>query len=237
MTREDIEKAIVVKLDAIAQNITGSSETGVSGVKGQMEENFRTGNVNLTPYNIGAVPAQTYAEDMTEIDNEIKGINALYGASLALSLDTTSYILKISLLNKEGTLLSEKEVDLPLESMIINARYDNTKKELVIELQSGESIRIPLADLVSGLVPDSRKIAGVDLKDDITESEMRAALHVPSVLNDLTDGARVTTAEGKIAANTTEISRQWSQIAENSTKIDNLGLVVNNGMLCAVYGG
>lgn len=54
----------------------------------------------------------------------------------------------------------------------------------------------------------------------------------------------VTTAEQNIitntqniAANTTEISRQSSQIADISVKIDNLGLVVNNGVLCAVYGG
>lgn len=39
---------------AFVQNAIGSISTGVTGVKGNEESSYRTGNVNLTPANIGA---------------------------------------------------------------------------------------------------------------------------------------------------------------------------------------
>ena len=41
---------------AFVTNAVSSMTTGVSGVKGNAESSYRTGNVNLTPANIGAAP-------------------------------------------------------------------------------------------------------------------------------------------------------------------------------------
>lgn len=43
-----------VKLDGVA---TGAQVNSVTGVKGSAESSYRTGNVNLTPANIGAAAA------------------------------------------------------------------------------------------------------------------------------------------------------------------------------------
>ena len=74
------------------------------------------------------------------------------GYSLNLELDTTNYKLVAKLYNKDNTLISTSdEIDLPVESMIVNASYDNTTKDLTFTLQNGNTIVVPLDDIVSGL--------------------------------------------------------------------------------------
>ena len=72
--------------------------------------------------------------------------------TLELTIDSTTYIVTAKLKNKNGAVLSTQTIDLPLEEMIINVRYDKTTKEIVLTLKSGETTRISVADLVSGLV-------------------------------------------------------------------------------------
>jgi len=92
------------------------------------------------------------------------------GASL--SLNATNFVLALK--NSSGTTLSS--VDLPLESVVVSGSYDDTTQSLVLTLQNGAEITIPVADLVDGLVPNTRTIAGVDLADDIIPSELKTAL-------------------------------------------------------------
>lgn len=74
------------------------------------------------------------------------------GAKLGLSLDLSTYILTISLLNADGNVLDTKTVDLPLEEMIVNITYDEDTKEIVFTLKDGKETRIPVGDLINGLV-------------------------------------------------------------------------------------
>lgn len=50
------------KLDGIA---SGAQVNSITGVKGDAENDYRTGNVNLTPANIGAVAASAIANNLT----------------------------------------------------------------------------------------------------------------------------------------------------------------------------
>ena len=72
--------------------------------------------------------------------------------SLTLSVDTSTYVLTANLLGKGGKVLSTQTVDLPLETMVVGASYDESKKEIVLELKNGETTRFSVADLVAGLV-------------------------------------------------------------------------------------
>ena len=63
--------------------------------------------------------------------------------------------MTIDLKNTAGDVISTGSVDLPLESMVISASYDDSTKEIVLTLQSGEEVRFSVADLVSGLVSQS----------------------------------------------------------------------------------
>lgn len=83
------------------------------------------------------------------VNYELKGKT---GTNLGVSIDNTTYVMKIDLKNTAGDVISTGSVDLPLESMVIGASYDDSTKEIVLTLQSGEEVKFSVADLVSGLV-------------------------------------------------------------------------------------
>ena len=76
------------------------------------------------------------------------------GYKLDLSIDNSTYIMTLKLLDKNEKILSTGEIDLPIESMIINVSYDSNVKRLTFTLQNGNIINVPLNDLISGLVTD-----------------------------------------------------------------------------------
>lgn len=86
------------------------------------------------------------------VNYELKGKT---GTNLGVSIDNTTYVMTIELKNTAGDVISTGSVDLPLESMVIGASYDDSTKEVVLTLQSGEEVRFSVADLVSGLVSQS----------------------------------------------------------------------------------
>lgn len=86
------------------------------------------------------------------VNYELKGKT---GTNLGVSIDNTTYVMTIDLKNTAGDVISTGSVDLPLESMVIGASYDDSTKEIVLTLQSGEEVRFSVADLVNGLVSQS----------------------------------------------------------------------------------
>ena len=84
-------------------------------------------------------------------------VNALpdttkYAAGLYLNVSTTDYVMTAQLKDQDGNNIGEaRTVDLPLESMVVSGSYDSTNKKIVLTLQSGSTIDIPVGDLVAGL--------------------------------------------------------------------------------------
>ena len=80
------------------------------------------------------------------------------GAYIAFSIDPTNYEMTIQLKNEGGTVLSSGSVDLPLESMILGAKYANGILSLNIKTADGSMnntvIDVNISDLISGLVSD-----------------------------------------------------------------------------------
>lgn len=77
-----------------------------------------------------------------------------------------NYILSIKLKNSKGEIVSSQSVDFPIEGLITGATYKN--KILTLTLQNGNSVNVDISDIISGLVPDSRKINNKSLSTDIT---------------------------------------------------------------------
>lgn len=96
------------------------------------------------------------------------------GYELGLSIDSKTYVMTIELKNPSGTVLSTKTIDFPIESMVVSASYETGT--LYLLLQSGQTLSVDISAIVSGLVNDSFTIAGIDMKDNITSSELKAAL-------------------------------------------------------------
>lgn len=79
------------------------------------------------------------------------------GAQVEIVFDTSTYVMSIQLLDNEGNLLYQSsEIDLPLESMVVDGEYDAATKEIVLTLDSGSKVRFSVSDLVNGLVSESQ---------------------------------------------------------------------------------
>lgn len=104
-----------------------------------------------------------------------------FGADISLSIDTSTYKMTLVLKDNTGKTLSTQSIDFPIESMVVNASY--ASGTLTLTLQNGNKLNVDISSIISGLVPDTRTIAGVDLKDNITTSELRTALNVADGAN------------------------------------------------------
>lgn len=105
----------------------------------------------------------------TEVDEIALGL----GNTLSVSIDPSTYVMTLSL--KHGnSVLSTGTVDLPLETMVVDADYDSETKEIVLTLQSGATVRFSVAALVSGLV-STDELEEI-LADYVTEDEIDSLL-------------------------------------------------------------
>ena len=146
-----------------------------------------------------------------------------YGASLSLSINTSTYVVTAQLKDQAGNNLgTEQTIDLPLESVVVSGSYDATNKKVILTLKDGSTIGFSVADLVNGLVPDTRKVAGIDLKDDITTTELSTALNLSQYANKVTSvngkTGTVSLTAGDVGAlpNTTAIPKLYNSIGENT---------------------
>lgn len=140
-----------------------------------------------------------------KIDRQFRQIFAGGGFSLDVSMDD-EYKLTVALKNRKGEIVSSGMVDLPIESLLAHADYAD--KILTLTFQSGETLDIDIADIVSGLVPESRKVNGKPLTADITlvasdvgayaKSETYTQAQTDTAINNAVDDAK-TTLRGEMA--------------------------------------
>lgn len=147
-----------------------------------------------------------------------------YGNIIRLSMNTSTYVLTVQLKHGDDV-ISYSTVDLPIESMVVSARYDADTKKLILVLQSGQEVEVPISQLISGLVPDSRKIAGIDLADDINVAELQTALNVE-------DGANKTVIDTSISSSSTDTSVPSSKAVK--TYVDDIDKKVIKRVVCGV---
>lgn len=95
-------------------------------------------------------PLSTNVYSKTESDSKYSTIPET-GNKIEVSINSSTYVMTMNLKDKNNNILSTGTVDLPLESVVVNGRYDDTTKELILTLQNGNEIKISVADLISGL--------------------------------------------------------------------------------------
>lgn len=78
-----------------------------------------------------------------------------FGRTLEFSIDNTTYVMTFKLKDNNGNVISTQTIDLPLETMVVDGSYDDTTESLVLELKNGQTISIPISDLISGLVSET----------------------------------------------------------------------------------
>ena len=99
------------------------------------------------------------AEDLssTKADKtELEGLSSVEetGNKLDVSMDTSTYVITIKLLNKANSVLSTKTIDLPLETFIVGAGYNELTKSIEFTLKNGTKLTVSVADIVDGLITD-----------------------------------------------------------------------------------
>ena len=146
--------ATVIEYDSSKSGLTASnvqdaidqimaSGTGVTGVKGNAESTYRTGNVNLTPENIGAQKAFTdgSATIATESNNivTIKAGVTQSGGKIANSTGSNITLgtaakktatTSMSSTPSDSNVLTEKAVSTILGGYVTNVAYDSTNKKI-----------------------------------------------------------------------------------------------------------
>ncbi len=94
------------------------------------------------------------------------------GHKLSATMDTTNYVLTLKLLDANDNIIDTKTVDLPLEELVVSGSYDATNKKIVLTLKSGQTIEIPVTNLLAGLVNATRQVGSNNLSDDITPTQL-----------------------------------------------------------------
>lgn len=146
-------------------------KSNVTGVKGAMEVTYRTGDVNLTPGQLGlgnVINEKQYCATNPP-PYPVVSVNGKTGEvafSIDLSLDPQTYQITTKLLDQTGAALSSSSVDLPLETMVVSAQYKSETKEIELTLQNGEKLTFSVSDLVSGLVSQETFDAHVNNKEN-----------------------------------------------------------------------
>lgn len=109
--------------------------------------------------NVGTFTANSSQDKIINIrvPSTAADVNALpastaYGASLSLTMNSSTYVLTARLRDQNGNNLgSAQTIDLPLESVVVSGSYDSTNKKIVLTLQNGSTIDVPVGDLINGL--------------------------------------------------------------------------------------
>ncbi len=164
-----------------ALGYTPYNATNPNGYQANVIESIK---VNGTAQTITAkavdIAVPTTAADVDALPDTTK-----YGATLDLSLNTTDYKLTVTLKDQDGTALSSKVVDFPIESVVVNGSYDAVNKKIVLTLQNGTTIDIPVADLVAGLQTEitSTNMLDADLVDDTTSAHKFVSVAEKSTWN------------------------------------------------------
>jgi len=107
----------------------------------------QTFTANASSNKTANITVPTSAADVNALPSSTK-----YGASLVLSIDSTTYVVTAQLKDQDGNNLgSAQTVDLPLESVVVSGSYDAATKKVILTLQNGSTIDFSVADLISGL--------------------------------------------------------------------------------------
>lgn len=121
-------------------------------------------SANATADKIINITVPTTASDVNALSSSIK-----YGASLSMSIDNATYVITTTLKDQDGNNLGTAQtIDLPLETMVVNAEYNDNSKKIILTLKNGNTVDFSVADLVAGLQTEITSDAklSADLVDD-----------------------------------------------------------------------
>lgn len=149
-------KELAAVADNISKAMTEQADTLASGLVGSITMDFAESSNNLI---VELFNGKNQTKDIITVNLPFS-LYALKSAAVAnveMYLDQTNYVLSLVARNANNETISSSSVDFPVESMVVNARFDEATKELILVLKNGNETRVPIGDIVSGLIPSSEK--------------------------------------------------------------------------------
>lgn len=74
-----------------------------------------------------------------------------FAAGATIEVDPETYVITLTLTAKDGTEIAKSEIDLPLETVVVNGSYDSESQCIILTLQNNNTVSVPVSDLVAGL--------------------------------------------------------------------------------------
>lgn len=145
---EDFDNDVVEKVQEYNDNATTKTQT------------FNQNATNkTTDFNDNAIAkTEAFNENAEEKKRELLVELTDYskidetGSKISLNIDSQTFKIKAILKDKNFNVIAESnEIDLPLESVVVNGRYDNATKKVILTLENGSEVDFSVADLVAGL--------------------------------------------------------------------------------------
>lgn len=164
--------------------------------------NVDTFSANATANKTINITVPTTAADVNALPSSTK-----YGASITVSINSTDYKITTTLKDQDGNTLGTAQViDLPLESVVVNGTYDAQNKKIVLTLENGNTIDIPVGDLVAGLQTEitAQNPLNADLVDDGTSTHK------------FTTAANLTKLAGIEAGAEVNVQPDWDQATDTA---------------------
>lgn len=169
---------------------TVNINNGVDGTNGQNGKDGLTTSISVN--------GETYTHENGKIVLPNYELKTNTGNSIALNIDSSTFVMTLELKNSAGEVISAGTVDLPLETMVVNASYDNTTKEVVLILQSGTTTRFSVADLVSGLAKSNEVYTKEEVDNKLngystfsgSYNDLKDKPIIPTKTSDLTNDAK-----------------------------------------------
>lgn len=108
-------------------------------------------------------------EDYVIQDDELT--TKVNGLHLDMSINPETYVITLDLKDNNNTKLGTTQtIDLPLESVVVNGRYDSPTKTIILTLDNGTEVTIPIGDVISTETSE-RKDADNNLQTQITSNK------------------------------------------------------------------
>lgn len=84
--------------------------------------------------------------------NPAYALRAEAGAKIELFINEGNYKVWAKLRDKDDNVINtSNEIDLPIETMVVNGEYDDSTKSIILTLDNGNTVTFSVADLVAGL--------------------------------------------------------------------------------------
>ena len=158
-----ISNEIRDRKSAINQEVSDRA-AAINAVSESLSQEVTNRNAAITQEHDRAVEAEEQLQGKitseitraTGVEEAIKADLATYAKSLELvGGKDTKYIYTFTLKDSSGKKLSEKSIDLPIESVVVSGRYDASNKNVILTLDNGDEISFSVSDLIDGLVSDA----------------------------------------------------------------------------------